>query len=215
MRVSTRALTTAVAALALVSVGASAQQAVAPARIAYVNPQALIENAPGRADAEAQFRKETEGYRTELARLNDSFQQALSDYQKAESKLTPADKERRQRALQLKQDSLQQRQQDLEGQAQRRQSELMAPIMESVRKVLEDIRAEDGYSLILSSEPGSSPILAADKNLDITDRVVARLRTLAANRPAGAPANATAPKPAVGAPVSAPSGVTRPKPPGQ
>jgi len=81
-----------------------------------------------------------------------------------------------------------------------------------VRKVLEDIRAEDGYALILSSEPGSSPILAADKNLDITERVVARLRTVAAAKPAVTPA-ATAPKPVVGAPASAPSGVTRPKPP--
>ena len=101
------------------------------------------------------------------------------------------------------------RQTELEQTATRRQNELMAPIMEQVRKVLEDIRAEDGYSVILSSEPGSSPILAADKNLDITDRVVARLRTIAAAKPAAAPS-----KPAVGAPASAPSGVTRPKPPG-
>ena len=211
MRVSHSAFTTAAAALLLVGASAGAQQAAA--RVAYVNPQALFENAPGRADAEAVFRKETEGYRAELAKMSEALNQAVSDYQKAESKLTAADKERRQRALQLKQDSLQQRQQEIEGLAQRRQNELMAPIMESVRKVLEDIRAEDGYAMIFSSEPGSSPILAADKNLDITDRVVARLRTMAANRPA-TPATTT-PKPAVGAPATAPSGVTRPKPPGQ
>jgi len=194
-------------ALALVSTGAAAQQATTKI-IAYVNPQALFENAPGRTDAEATFRKETETYRAELARLNESLNQAVSDYQKAEPKLTPADKERRQRALQLKEDSLRARQTELEQSASRRQNELMAPIMELVRKVLEDIRAEDGYAVILSSEPGSSPILAADKNLDITERVVARLRTVAAAKPA------TSTKPAVGAPASAPSGVTRPKPPG-
>ena len=190
---------------------AGAQQTNPSRLIAYVNPQALFENAPGRSDAEATFRKETEGFRAELSKLNDALNQAVSDYQKAESKLTPADKERRQRALQAKEDSLRARQQELEGQASRRQNELMAPIMENVRKVLEDIRAEDGYLVILSSEPGTSPILAADKNLDITERVVARLRTLAANKPA-----ATTPaKPAVGAPANAPSGVTRPKPPGE
>jgi outer membrane protein len=196
-------------------VGASAQQpAAAPARIAYVNPQALFENAPGRTDAEAAFRRETEGYRAELSRLQDALNKAVADYQKNESKLTAADKERQQRALQLKDDSLRSRTQELEQVAQRRQNELMAPIMESVRKVLEDIRAEDGYAMIFSSEPGSSPILAADKNLDITDRVVARLRTIAANRPA-TPATTTPAKPASGAPANAPSGVTRPKPPGQ
>src|SRR5215218_4302783 len=113
MRVPIRAFPMAVVALALASVGASAQQA-ASARIAYVNPQALFENAPGRLDAEAAFRKETEGYRTELARLSDAFNKAVADFQAAEAKLPAADKERRQRALQLKEDSLRARQTELE-----------------------------------------------------------------------------------------------------
>lgn len=212
MRSTFRAFAFAALALAVTSGITAAQQTSpqTPVRLlAYVNPQALFENAPGRVEAEAAFRKETEGFRAELSKLNESLSQAVSDYQKAEAKLTPADKERRQRALQAKEDSLRARQQELESTATRRQNELMAPIMEQVRKVLEDIRAEDGYAMILSSEPGSSPILAADKNLDITERVVARLRTIAATKPPAAP-----PKPAVGAPASAPSGVTRPKPPG-
>jgi outer membrane protein len=189
--------------------GAAAAQSTAPARIAYVNPQALFQNAPGRVQAESTFRKETETFRSELAKMSDALTQMVSDYQKSESKLTAADKERRQRAIAAKEDSLRGRQQQLEQQAAERQNELMAPIMESVRKVLEDIRMEDGYAMILSSEPGSSPILAADKNLDITERVVARLRTVAANKPA-----TPAAKPAAGAPANAPSGVTRPRPPG-
>jgi outer membrane protein len=198
-----------VAGIAILSGAAAAQQQ--PARIAYVNPQALFENAPGRLDAEAQFRKETESYRGELAKMNEQLNQMMSDYQKTEKTLTAAQKEMRQRAITAKEDTLRTRQSALEQQANQRQNELMAPIMESVRKVLEDIRAEDGYALIFSSEPGASPILAADKNLDITDRVVARLKTVAA---AKTTAPATAPKPAAGAPANAPSGVTRPKPPG-
>jgi len=182
---------------------ADAQQA--SARIAYVNPQALFAAAPGRVAAESLFRKETEVFRVELARMNDALTTLISAYERDEARLTAADRERRQRAIVAKQDTLRNRQQDLEEQAGQRQNELMAPIMESVRRVLEDIRAEDGYAMILSSEPGSSPILAADKNLDITDRVVARLRTLSAARPAGAPAT-TRP----GAPATAPAGVTRP-----
>ncbi|HEU4995862.1 MAG TPA: OmpH family outer membrane protein [Gemmatimonadaceae bacterium] len=212
MRSTFRAAALAAAALAIAGTSAAAQNATPARVIAYVNPQALFEAAPGRADAEAQFRKETEGFRSELNKLNEALNQAVSDYQKAEAKLTAPDKERRQRALQAKEDSLRARQQELEQAASRRQNELMAPIMEQVRKVLEDIRAEDGYAVILSSEPGASPILAADKNLDITERVVARLRTTAAVRTTTPPV--AAPKPAVGAPANTPSGVTRPKPPG-
>lgn len=197
---------TSVAAVLLAVASPLAAQAAA-GKIAYVNPQALFANAPGRVQAESAFVKETEGYRAELGRMSDALNAMVTAYQKDEARLTAADKERRQRAIGLKEDSLRGRQQQLEQQANQRQSELMAPIMEAVRKVLEDIRAEDGYAVIFSSEPGASPILAADKNLDITDRVVARLKTMSAIKPAPAtpqrPAGAT----------NAPSGVTRPKPP--
>lgn len=196
----------AVAGIAVVNTAAAQQ---APARIAYVNPQALFANAPGRAQAESLFRREAEGFRTELSRMGESLNALVADYQKNEAKLTAADKERRQRAIAAKEDSLRGRQQELEQRASERQNELMAPIMESVRKVLEDIRAEDGYAMILSSEPGASPILAADKNLDITERVVARLRTVQAQRPT------TSPQRPAGAPANAPAGVTRPKPPSE
>jgi outer membrane protein len=207
MRSTRRAAVLAATMLAFLSGRAVAQQA-ANTRIAYVNPQALFENAPGRTEAEATFRREAEGFRAELNRMSDAYNKLVADYEKDEAKLAAADKERRQRAIEAKGDTLRRRQQALEQQASQRQNELMAPIMEAVRKVLEDIRAEDGYAMILSSEPGTSPILAADKNLDITERVVARLKTVAATKPA-------AQQRPGGAPASAPSGVTRPKPPGE
>jgi outer membrane protein len=186
-----------------------AQSATTAPKIGYVNPQALFASAPGRVEAQAAYQKETEGYRTELTKMSDALTAMVADYQKNESKLLPAERERRQGLIQAREDSLRARQAQLEGQANERQNQLMAPIMETVRKVLEDIRVEDGYAMILSSEPGASPILAADKNLDLTDRAVARLKTLAAaTKPVATPT-----KPA-GAPAAAPSGVTRPKPPG-
>ena len=199
------AVALAVVSVATAATAATAQQA--PMRIAYVNPQALFMNAPGREQAEATFQKETEGMRSELTRLGEALNRMVSEFQREEARLTAAQKEQRQRTLAAKEDSLRLRQQELEEQAGRRQGELMAPIMELVRKVLEDIRVEDGYAMILSAEPGQSPILVADKNLDITDRVVSRLK--AARAPAAAPQRP------LGAPTTAPAGVTRPRPPGE
>ena len=193
-------------ALLLAVASPLAAQQTGGARIAYVNPQALFANAPGRAQAESAFVKETETYRIELNKMSDALNAMVTLYQKDEVRLTAADKERRQRAIGLKEDSLRGRQQQLEQMASQRQNELMAPIMEAVRKVLEDIRVEDGYAVIFSSEPGASPILAADKNLDITDRVVARLKTMAAVKPAAQPQRPAGAQ-------NAPAGVTRPKPP--
>jgi outer membrane protein len=194
--------------LLALSTGAGALAAQQVAKIAYVNPQALFQAAPGRAEAMAAYEKDAAGYRSELTKMSDALSAMVADYTKNESKMLAPDKARRQAQIQAKEDSLRSRQSELEQTANERQSQLMAPIMETVRKVLEDIRVEDGLAMILSSEPGTSPILAADKNLDITERVVARLRTVAATKPA---ANAKQP----GAPAATPSGVTRPKPPGE
>ena len=84
--------------------------------------------------------------------------------------------------------------------------ELMAPIMDGIRKVLDDVRMDGGYAFIFDVAAGSF-IVSADKNLDITERVLSKMRLAA---PKAAPA-AGAAKPA--GPASAPAGVTTKKPP--
>jgi len=176
--------------------GAHAQSTASPFKIAFVNTAILLDNAPGRSQAESTYARETRGYSDQLKKMNDSLNTLFTTYQKAEPTLTAAQKETRQKAMRDLQGALQEKQQQLSQQAQQRQNELMAPIMEQVKKVLDDIRTEDGYAMIITGDPNL--ILSYDKNLDITDRVVARLRTLAST-----------PTPKAGAPVSAPAGVTR------
>lgn len=179
---------------------AQAQQTV---KIAYVNTQALMEAAPGRAEAEATLQKESDSFKSQLQKMQDSLNNLIAAYQKAEPTLSATAKDTRQKAIQTLETDLQAKNLQLQQQFAQRQNELFAPITETVKKVLDDIRAEDGYALILANDPGQSQILSADKNLDITERVVARLRTATAAKPA-APAQK---------PAGAPAGVTRPKPP--
>ena len=175
---------------------AHAQSAASQFKIAFVNTGVLLDNAPGKAQAESTYARETRAYGDQLKKMSDSLNVMIGAYQKQEATLTAAQKEARQKTIRDFQQLAQEKQQQLSQQAQQRQNELMAPIMESVKKVLDDIRTEDGYSMIITGDPNL--ILSYDKNLDITDRVVARLRTVAST-PATKP----------GAPVSAPAGVTR------
>ena len=165
-------------------------------KIAFVNFPALLDVAPGRVQAESAYARETRGYSDQLKKMSDSLNTMFTSYQKQEATLSATQKETKQKSLRDLQSQLQERQQQLAQQAQQRQNELMAPIMESVKKVLDDIRVEDGYAMIITGDPNL--ILSYDKNLDITDRVVARLKTVAST-PGAKPA----------APVSAPAGVTR------
>ena len=201
MRSFFRAAATALAVLTLtttLSHVAFAQQPASSSKIAFVNMGILLDNAPGRVQAESTYARELRGYGDQVKKMSDSLNTMFSTYQKQEAALTATQKESKQKAMREYQEQLQEKQQQLTQQAQQRQNELMAPIMEQVKKVLDDIRTEDGYAMILTGDPNL--ILSYDKNLDITDRVVARLRTVAATP-------RSVPKP--GAPVSAPPGVTR------
>lgn len=201
MRSFIRAASTTLAVLTLTATfshAARAQQPASSSKIAFVNMAILLDNAPGRVQAESTYARELRGFGDQVKKMSDSLNSMFSTYQKQEASLTATQKETKQKAMRDYQEQLQEKQQQLTQQAQQRQNELMAPIMEQVKRVLDDIRTEDGYSMILTGDP--QLILSYDKNLDITDRVVARLRTVAATP-------SSVPKP--GAPVSAPAGVTR------
>lgn len=182
----------------------SISSAQASQKFAFVNSQALLQSAPGRADAEASFEKDMVGIRTQLSKLQDSLNTMNEAFAKEEVSLSPAAKEARIKTMREKEQAWGAQAQKLQAQAQERQEELMAPIMENLRKVLDDVRMEGGYSFIFDVAAGAF-IVSADKNLDITDRVLAKMRLSA---PKAAPAR---PAPAAG-PTSAPAGITK-KPP--
>ena len=175
MNFRVRAAIVAALGLALFAVPGRAQQAASP-KIVYVNTQALLDVAPGRAAAESTYKEESTAWSDELNKMSQDIQTMITDYQKAEPTLTDAAKQMRQKAIQAKQQAFAQRQNTLNQQAQERQSDLMAPVMQSVKDMLEKVREERGYSLILDSQA----VVAEDKNLDITDDVVARLKIAAA-----------------------------------
>ncbi len=192
-----------VGACALV-VGIPALASAQGQKFAYVNSAAILQSAPGRTEAEAQFEKDMTSMRAAVQKLSDSLNTLQEVYAKEEVSLSPAAKETRLKTLREKQADYQERVQKMQEQAQAREAELMQPIMDNVRKVLDDIRAEAGFAFIFDVAAGSL-IVSADKNLDITDRVVSKLRLAA---PRAAPASA---KP-VG-PTSAPAGLGTKKPP--
>jgi outer membrane protein len=171
-------------------------------KFAYVNSQALLQSAPGAGEAQLQLQKELESMRGQVAKLTDSLTAMDEQYKKEELALSPTAKDARLKTLRAKQTEFQERVQKLNDQAQQREGELMQPILDNVRKVLDDVRMEGGYAFIFDVAAGSF-IVSADKNLDITDRVLAKLRLSAPK--AGA-------KPTTG-PATAPAGLSTKKPP--
>jgi outer membrane protein len=189
-----------IVALGFTGMACAAQAQGQPFKIAFVNTTALMEAAPGRAAADSALQKLGDSFKVQIQKMQDSIQTLYTNYTKKEATLTTAQKDAQQKAIQGLETDLQAKNLQLQQQFSQKQQEFYAPIQEAVKKVIEDIRVEDGYAIILANDPGgASAIVAADKNLDITERMLARLRTIKATN-----ATKTAPAP------NGPAGVTRP-----
>lgn len=213
MSLFTRAVCTASTIVVAVAAPLAAQAPAAPAKIAYVDTREIMAAAPGRAEAEAAFQKEVVVMQAQVKRMSDSLNAMIAEFQKVAPTLTAAQREKRQKDLEEKRLEYQERSQALDQQAQSRQAELLQPILDQIKLVLEEVRADAGYTFILDIGQGSSGIVAADKNLNISERVIAKLRTMPIPAVAAKKDEKAADKkPAQGAPMAAPAGVTRPKP---
>lgn len=188
-------------AAALLAAPAQAQSAIpAIPKFGYINSQRILAEAPGRVEAEAQFEREVGTYRTQIQRMEDSLRTLAAAFERDQATLTPTARQQRATSLRTLETGFQRRADSLNQTMQRRQAELVRPIMEQVNQILDSIRAEERYSFIFDVSASGQPIVAADTTLDLTTRVIARLR--AAPPTANTPARGVTPQPA---------GVTRPR----
>ena len=196
----------AVAALTAVASTASAQ--AASGKFAYINAREVLQQAPAATAAQAQLERELNPVGQQVQRMRDSLQTLISDYTKAQPTLAPAQREAREKAIRDKQTEYGQRTEKLQADAQKREQALMQPIMDQIRTVIEEMRQQGGYAMIFDVSASNGFVVAADKSMDLTQRIAERVKAL---KPAASAGPAT---PAGGA-TAAPAGVTRPKTPGQ
>lgn len=191
----TRAAMTAAVATLVAAPAAHAQAT----KIAYINSQKILAEAPGRAEAEATYDREMGAARSQLQRMDDSLKTMVASFEKEAPALDSARREARGKAIRDREAEYSQRAQNLNEQMQQRQAELARPMLDQVSQVLDQMRAQGGYALILDVGTQPSVVVSADKSLDITDQVLARLKQL--GPPKAAPAG----------PTQKPAGVSRPR----
>lgn len=165
----------ALASLGAVATPASAQQP-APGRIAFVNARALLTAMPGYAAAESAFTKEIEAGRAEAAKVQAQIDSLVASFEQRAPMLSASERDKQRQALQAQGAQLQQRQQEIQQRLGRREDELLSPMQERLIAVIEGIRAEGNYALIIDLGAQNTGIVTYDKSLDISARVAERLK---------------------------------------
>jgi outer membrane protein len=204
----------ALSAFALTLLAAAGATAQAPTKIGYVNSQRILPVAPGFSDAQQAIDMESEGVKATEQRMSDSLSAMVQEYTKVQSTLTPAQRTQREMALKAKQQEYQQRAQQMEGKVTQRQAQLIQPIMDQIRGVIDGLRAEGNYAVILDAGSQSGVVVSVDTTLDLTDKVIAKLAAMGPAKP-GATTKPTSVKPAAPTPAAAtkPTGISRPPTP--
>lgn len=161
---------------AVLAVPALATAQDATLKVAYVDSEEIIRQAPGYQEASEAFNQTAAGWRDTLQEKREELERLFDEYRKQEVILSPEKKAEKQQEIQQLQTEAQQYFESKfgpEGQAAERQAQLMQPIVESVNRVIEDVRREQGYALIFDLTDGA--LVAGDPTLNITDEVVQRL----------------------------------------
>ena len=150
--------------------GAEAQQG----QIVYMNSQQVLAGAPGAREAQATLEREMGTARTEVQTMEATLDSMMTSYEQRQVMLSPDARRELQEEIRGRQREFQQRAQQLEQAAGARQQELLQPIMARVQTVIDGLRAERNYALVLDASEGG--LISADPALDITQEVLTRLR---------------------------------------
>ncbi len=149
-------------------------QAQSNIKIGYINSQQIIQEAPGAQQAQQQLQQQLSEYRSEVQQMGEELQQMIEQYEQQQMTLSEQARQSREEEIRQQQQEYQDRIQQLENQAAQRQQELVAPIMERINAVIEDIRREGNYTMIF--DVAAQGIIAADPGLDLTPEVIRRLK---------------------------------------
>ena len=147
----------------LAAVPASAQQAAG--KVAFINSRLVLAAAPGYAKAESLYTGEVAGFRLEVQKMQASLDSAVQSFQQSSVVLSPSARTAKQKELEAQQEKAVQRERDL-----------IEPIQQRVTSVVEGVRAAGGYAMIFDVGVQNSGIVAADRSLDLTQKVIDQLK---------------------------------------
>jgi outer membrane protein len=149
-------------------------------KIGYVNSQQILATSAEAAAAEERFNQEMQAFQAQVQRLEQELEGLQERYQQQQLTLSPEARANREQQIQLKLQEYQTTAQQLQQQADQRRAELVQPVVDKVTAIIETMREEGQYHLILDVAAGS--IISADTTLDLTPEV---MRRLSAAAPAG------------------------------
>lgn len=169
------------AALLVSSTEAAAQRSTRQTRVAVVDSRVILDSLPERQAAQREFDAEQSILRRRVQQASDSLKWFVDAFSRQEQQLSPRQREASMLLLKARELQLEEFVAQLDAGVLNRAEELRQPLFERVRQAVRAEREASGYDLVIDLASASG-LIDASPSIDLTARVIARLR--AANRPA-------------------------------
>jgi outer membrane protein len=162
------------AGLLAVAAPLSAQAAT---KIGYIDTRRVLQEAPGAQTARTTLEADMQRFQAQLKSMQDSLQAMMTDYQQKSLVMSADAKQKREQEIISKRTGWEQRAEQLQQEAAQRQQQVMEPIMQQVEKVISEVRQAEGFGIVF--DVASEAIVSADPALDLTTKVIERLKASA------------------------------------
>lgn len=148
-------------------------------KIGYIDSIKIFAEYGETQEAERLYRQEVEQWTAQKQRMEQEIVKLRDELQAQSLMLSEEKKAEKKLELDRKMAEYEQFMEETfgdEGLAARRNQELTQPIVEKINRILEDFGKEQGYTIIF--DVANANIVYADKALDLTDAVLAKLTEL-------------------------------------
>jgi outer membrane protein len=148
-------------------------------KIGYIDSIKIFAEYRETQEAERLYRQEVDQWTAQKQRMEQEIVKLRDELQAQSLMLSEEKKAEKKLELDRKMAEYEQFMEETfgdDGLAARRNKELTQPIVEKINKILEDMGKEQGYTMVF--DVANANIVYADKALDLTDAVLAKLNEL-------------------------------------
>ena len=141
-------------------------------KFGHLDAQEVLLSLPERAEAQASIESAAGEYETEVARMQSELETKFADYQAKASTWPDAIRQQKERELQQLDAGLQEFGMTIQNDLAQMEQQLLSPMIERVRKAIEDVGKEQVYTYIFDTSTGVTLYNGGD---DVTDLVKTKL----------------------------------------
>ncbi len=143
-------------------------------KFGHINTNELITALPAMKEVTAKLEAEFKQKETQLTTMQEDLRKQQSDYQANASKLTPGERTAKEKQLGEMGQKVQNFYTLAQEQLKTKEQELKAPIIQKVRKAIQEVGDEKGFLYIFEISSGVA-IFHSDKSVDVTPLVKTKL----------------------------------------